>query len=99
MQDKKLSNLLLLTQQQILLLGTRLVLFPTQLQVLLQVLLLPCFLNGNVVFIGWIQRGVLMPVLKACLSLSGALDKEAKFLLGSQALQSMVYDNNNIVVG
>ena len=98
MQDKKLSNLLLLTQQQILLLGTRLVLFPTQLQVLLQSLL-PCFLNGNVVFIGWIQRGVLMPVLKACLSLSGALDKEAKFLLGSQALQSMVYDNNNIVVG
>jgi hypothetical protein len=39
---------------------------------------------------GWIQRGVLMPVLKACLSLSGALDKEAKLLLSSQALQSMV---------
>jgi hypothetical protein len=39
---------------------------------------------------GWIKRPVLMPVLKACLSLSGVQDRESKVLLTSDALSSTI---------
>ena len=41
-------------------------------------------------YVGWIQKAVLMPVLKACLSLSGIREREAKVLLDSEALKSTV---------
>lgn len=44
--------------------------------------------------IGWIQKAVLMPVLKACLSLSGVREREAKVLLDSEALKSTVCRGN-----